>query len=91
MQPMQMREIEDPWLGQTVVLGPCPGCDAWQIDYTQRVVQEYVVMLEDGTDPDTGLLRLKVDLSAFHNELEALLQEHVDECPHLRDLVENYA
>lgn len=48
-----------------VVLGPCPGCECWQVDYTQDVAAA-------------------MGLEPFREAVEFLLQEHLDECPHLQ-------
>ena len=71
----------------SVVLGPCPGCDSWQLDYTDEVAQQYARLLpgEDGS-----LAGIRVDTRPFHDLIETILQEHAAECPHLRDLVEAY-
>ena len=61
-----------------VVLGPCPGCQLWQIDYSYRVAQEFIQMV-DGS----------FDVRPFHQAVEELLREHLDECPHLQLLVDN--
>lgn len=64
----------------TVVLGPCPGCDDWQVDYTDEVRDSYSrPTIENPTTFTVG---------DFHQVIEDVLQEHLNECPHLRDLVE---
>lgn len=64
---------------RVTVLGPCPGCDDWQLDYADTVVDQYAKVTMTGSD-----------LSEFFALIEAILQEHLAECPHLRDLVEFY-
>ena len=59
-----------------VVLGPCPGCWNWQLDYTYEAAGTYF-----------GDKRA-VDTSGFHLVVEGVLAEHLDECPELRDLIE---
>lgn len=66
-----------------VVLGPCPGCDDWQVDYSNEVAESYTVVL--GRAEDGGL---RYTQQPFLNVLEFVLREHMHECPHLKDLVE---
>lgn len=63
----------------TVVLGPCPGCDDWQLDYTDEVAEEY--QRPSWEDPNTFTIR------DFRAVIEEVLAEHLAECPHLRDLI----
>ena len=35
----QVREFDG---GRFVVLGPCPGCDDWQLEYSEADAQTYV-------------------------------------------------
>lgn len=53
-------------VGQTVVLGPCPGCSCWQVEY------------------NTSLFTSIVEL---HETVEGTLQDHLDECPGLQEIV----
>lgn len=84
--------------GLTTVLGPCPGCDNWQLEYTDRVRKSYANWTVERTDmyfpgedrPMKFAGAANVDESAFYAAVEEALQEHMAECPHLRDLVENY-
>lgn len=70
--------------GLTTVLGPCPGCDNWQLDYTQRAATSYAGWV-------IGVEQMpRVDLTPFYAVIEQALQEHMAECPHLRDLVQEY-
>jgi len=70
-----------------VVLGPCPGCQLWQLDYTYTAAQTYTSiriseMFEFGSsDPVTFP---DIDISGFHEAVESALQEHLEECPHLQ-------
>lgn len=52
-----------------VVLGPCPGCESWQLDYTDAAAGTF----------HTG--------EAFYAVIEDLLGDHLEECPHLRQLL----
>lgn len=70
----------------SVVLGPCPGCDEWQLDYTDDVAQEFVQMVPAPGEP----FGLRIDMQPWHDVIEDALREHMAECPHLRDLVEAY-
>ena len=69
-----------------VVLGPCPGCDSWQVDYTDEVAQTYVQVVYDPDEP----LGRRIDVQPFYDVIEDALREHAEECPHLRDLIEAY-
>lgn len=66
-----------------VVLGPCPGCDAWQLDYTDAVAHEYMRLFT----PPRPELGIQVDPTEWHELLESILAEHAAECPHLQDLL----
>lgn len=70
----------------SVVLGPCPGCDSWQLDYTDEVAQQFVRLVEAPGEP----LGMRIDIQPWHDVIEDALREHMTECPHLRDLVEAY-
>lgn len=84
--PAPTEEDEGP-CPYSVVLGPCPGCDSWQLDYHDEVAQQFVRLLpgEDGS-----LASIQIDTSPFHEVIEDALREHLTQCPHLRDLVEAY-
>ena len=69
-----------------VVLGPCPGCDNWQLDYTDEVAQQFVRLIPAEQEP----FGVQVDVKPFYAAVEQILVEHYFECPHLRDLVEAY-
>ena len=62
-----------------VVLGPCPGCDNWQLDYTYEVMDEFL----EPTNHQSNSLTLR----SFRAALEGILEEHLAECPHLKDLL----
>jgi hypothetical protein len=75
-----------------VVLGPCPGCEAWQLDYTDAVAREFVELrfehqYELGAE-EPAFSTPVVDFSSFHAVVEDLLQEHLAQCPHLQVIVE---
>lgn len=77
----------------TVVLGPCPGCESWQLDYTYEAAAEFAVpVFEDlhefGSAEPVGSVA-SWDSRAFHEVVEDLLQEHLAECPHLQLLLEH--
>lgn len=54
-----------------VLIGPCPGCQSWQLDYTDDVLADYA----------------EYWLVTPAELLEDLLREHAAECPHLRELL----
>lgn len=71
-----------------VVLGLCPGCESWQLDYTDEVARQFVELVceevhEFGSSEPIPL-GFTVDTSPFHAVVEAILQEHLAECPHLQ-------
>lgn len=61
-----------------VILGLCPGCFAWQCDYTYDVAGTYFF------NPDRESTR-----SGFHDVVEDVLQQHVYDCPGLQSIVED--
>lgn len=84
--------------GLTTILGPCPGCDAWQLDYTQRVATSYANWTVERTEiyfpgdnhPTRFEQMPQPDIAPFYAVIERALEEHMAECPHLRDLVNEY-
>lgn len=58
---------------QVVVLGPCPGCQSWQLDYDQILVI------------GTWL----GDHEAFTQAIETILVDHLVECVHLQRAIGN--
>ena len=56
-----------------VILGLCPGCYAWQVDYTDLVVWSYC----------------QGDLTKWHLIIEEVLTEHMYDCEHLQMALEN--
>ena len=55
--------------GETVIIGPCPGCQAWQVDY-------------DLTLPE--MVDYAFDFAAFNEAVEFILVGHLVECVHLQ-------
>lgn len=49
-----------------VILGPCPGCSVWTLEYDSEVRASY---------------------DDFELAVESLLQDHLDACPGLRELL----
>lgn len=68
--------------GDIVVLGPCPGCELWQVDYSQETAMTYVDL-----ERDSGLLIASAN-PGWRETVEAVLQEHFNECRHLQLLLE---
>ena len=62
--------------GGFVILGPCPGCQLWQLEYDDQAALSYAMITSTG-----------IDLSAWHEAVESALQEHLDECLHLQRLL----
>lgn len=60
--------------GGTVVLGPCPGCQAWQVDYnlTDEMMAEYAFSAAD-----------------FNQAVETILVDHLVQCEHLQRAIGN--
>lgn len=77
------------------VLGPCPGCELWQVDYTNAVAQEWITIRSVSEDvfemsseePIDSFPRLEADTSAWHQVIEDILMEHLRECAHLQRLL----
>lgn len=77
-----------------VVLGPCPGCQLWQLDYTYEAARTYTEILVDevfefGSEEPVAFPR--VDSSGFHEAVEDALAEHLEECPHLQRALFDFA
>lgn len=78
-----------------VTLGPCPGCELWQVDYTNEVALQWIELrvreeedLEFGSEEPVALTTsIETDTSAWHDVIEEVLREHLDECPHLQRLL----
>jgi hypothetical protein len=83
--PQRVRHDSDE---PVVILGPCPGCDAWQLDYSYSAAQTYCVLRRDEPDEFSWSSHLRVDSAPFYAVVEEILQEHLAECPHLQDLLE---
>jgi hypothetical protein len=60
--------------GSTVVLGPCPGCQAWQLDYDLSTP----LMADYAFDPQ-----------ALQEAVESILVGHLVECVHLQRAIGN--
>lgn len=79
-----------------VTIGPCPGCELWQLEYTQKVASEFIrlVVREEAIqefwreEPVALATNIETDASEWHAVIEDALREHLDECPHLRRLIE---
>lgn len=65
MGRMPVEKVGQPF-GQTVVVGPCPGCFCWQVEY------------------DTALF---TSITELHETVESVLQEHLEECSGLQEIV----
>lgn len=65
----------------SVILGPCPGCDNWQVDYADDIATSYV---EVRVNPEG---RIEPDPTPWFLALEGVLQEHLAECEPLRQIV----
>lgn len=73
----------------TRVLGPCPGCLSWQVEYTDEVVGQFAtteVLAVSAFAGDTEDY-VSLDISPFYEVIEDVLAEHLDECVHLRRLI----
>lgn len=79
---MKMPTFRESGREADVTLGPCPGCDNWQLDYTDAVARSFCEVTLVGTTVD-------VNMQGWHDAVEAVLREHLDECPELRALVGN--
>jgi hypothetical protein len=62
--------------GYEVVIGPCPGCQSWQVDYTHEVAAQFGEPSVESTQP-------------FADVVEDILAEHLAECPHLQLLLQD--
>lgn len=77
--PLRIYRDED-----LTILGPCPGCEAWQLSYHTQVVGEFAVMRVMVVDQETNQVGVRVDLQPFYEVIEEALQSHLDECLHLQ-------
>lgn len=66
-----------------VVIGLCPGCELWQVDYTNAVQQQYMKMRTLRSIPPS----VQVDPTEWHDLIEDILAEHLMECRHLQRLL----
>lgn len=67
--------------GQHVNVLSCPGCDHWQLDYTNAVAMQWY--RQGWRETPEGLKEPYVDTRDWDDFLEFLLREHVGfECPH---------
>lgn len=83
MRAFRPRRLAPEANGQyDVVLGICPGCDLWQVDYTDVVAASYM-RAHYGADGE-----VVVDPQPWADVIEALLEEHVAECHGLRELLD---
>lgn len=69
-----------------VVLGLCPGCELWQVDYTNAVRDSYV-WWQHQRNFKTGEVRSVPIFDEWHELIEDLMAEHVLECVHLQRLL----
>lgn len=69
MPRMPVTRSPEEWMRNTVILGPCPGCYIWTIEYHTKEIAV------SGID--------------LHYAVESLLQEHLQECPGMREIVES--
>lgn len=74
---MPAQRLSDEWTGNLVALGPCPGCQLWQLEYTDAVAGQYAMLTPTG-----------LDLSAWYQVIEEALAEHLNECPHLQAIID---
>lgn len=73
------------------VVMQCPGCELWQLDYTDAVAATYAeIRLERIEEFGGEVVETTpfVDPSPWYALVEDILQEHYDECVHLRLLVD---
>ena len=84
MRSMRARRdlVNNHW---DVILGPCPGCSLWQLDYTDDVVMANSTT-SNVLEAD-GSVTVVADLSGFEAMLEGILEEHLAECSGLQELL----
>lgn len=74
-----------------VVLGLCPGCELWQVDYTHEVQQQYVTLkrVPNGvvSSNAAAMFSAEPDLSEWYELIEDVMAEHLMQCPHLQRLL----
>lgn len=63
-----------------VILGPCPGCGLWQVDYTHDVADSYMKRM---------VKHVVRDNQPWYAVVEMVLADHVRECAPLRDELED--
>lgn len=75
------------WGEQENVLS-CPGCDSWQLHYTNAVSMQWITQ-KWVLNGRTGMQEPVVDTSEWEDLVESILREHVGhECPHPRMILE---
>lgn len=75
----------------SVVIGPCPGCLSWQLDYTDAVAAEFSeirmeTVYEIGSEEPVAQYPT-VDPAPWYAVLEETIKAHMDECPELQMIV----
>jgi hypothetical protein len=77
---MNVSEFRQPDGGQ-VTVHQCPGCELWQVDYDFAAVWDFLTVRTEG--PMSAELRIFASYDAWRDEIEAILRDHLAECPDL--------
>ena len=89
---MPVERIQDG--DEVVVNGPCPGCQSWQFDYTAEVAASYADIempsLRVFGQEEEILMDPVIDMQPFRNLVEDLLAEHLAECRHLQQVINDF-
>lgn len=75
----------------TVILGPCPGCSVWTLEYDDDTAATYFEacyeeIFEMSSEEPVDTVAY-VDRGAWTSVVERALQDHYDECYGLRQLM----
>jgi len=71
-----------------VVLGPCPGCTLWTLEYDDQTAQSYYMIRVVDIEVEPVGSFPEIDTSPFHEVIEDALREHLEECAGLQSLLE---
>lgn len=72
MPAMEAYVGSRPDAGSFTVIGPCPGCSIWTLEYEHTLI---------------GMDSAWQSVQDFRDAIEGVLEEHLDECSGLQEIV----